>query len=125
MVDEINAGLVKRNGVGGGKKTDIGHAGCGGMGITIAVNGDINHGSNVGDTVAEELMDAGGGITHGGDEGKLSGGHIIAFGIASAVDIFFAVGRGAADGELFEGATEAAHGVAFEVGEDKERIVVS
>ena len=62
-------------------------------------------------------MDAGGGVAHGGNEGKLGSSHIVAVGLTGAVDVFLAVGGSAADGELFEGAAEAAHSVAFEVGE--------
>lgn len=31
LVDEVNAGLVKGDGVGGGEETDVGHTGSGGV----------------------------------------------------------------------------------------------
>ena len=124
LIDEVDAGLVKGNGIGGGEKTDVGHTGSGGVGVAVAVNGDIDHGGDVGGAALEIAVDAGSGIAHGGDEGELGGSHIVAVGVAGAVDVFLAVGGSAADGKLFEGAAEAAHSVAFEVGEDEQGTVV-
>lgn len=124
LVDEVNAGLVKGDGVGGGQETDVGHTGSGGVGVAVAVNGDVDHGGDVGGAVLEIAVDAGSGVAHGGDEGKLGGSHIVAVGLTGAVDVFLAVGGSAADGELFEGAAEAAHSVAFEVREDEQGMVV-
>lgn len=117
LVDEINAGLVKGDGVGGGQEADVSHAGSGGVGVAVAVNGDVDHGGDVGGAVLEIAVDAGSGVAHSGDEGKLGGSHIVAVGLTGAVDVFLAVGGSATDGELFEGTAEAAHSVAFEVGE--------
>lgn len=124
LVDEVNAGLVKGNGVGGGQETDVGHTGGGGVGVAVAVNGDIDHGGDVGGAVLEIAVNAGGGVAHSGDEGELGSSHIVAVGLAGAMDVFLAVGGSAADGKLFEGAAEAAHSVAFEVGEDEQGMVV-
>ena len=124
LVDEVNAGLVKGDGVGGGQETDVGHTGSGGVGVAVAVNGDVDHGGDVGGAVLEIAVDAGSGVAHSGDEGKLGGSHIVAVGLAGAVDVFLAVGGSAADGKLFEGAAEAAHSVALEVGEDEQGMVV-
>ena len=124
LVDEVNAGLVKSNGIGGGQETDVSHAGSGGVGVAVAVNGDVDHGGDVGGAVLKIAMDAGGGVAHSGDEGQLGSGHIVAVGLAGAVDVFLAVGGSAANGKLFEGAAEAAHSVAFEVGEDEQGMVV-
>lgn len=101
LVDEVNAGLVKGDGVGGGEEADVGHTGSGGVGVAVAINGDIDHGGDVGGAALEIAVDAGGGIAHSGDEGELGGGHIVAVGLAGAVDVFLAVGGGAADGKLF------------------------
>ena len=117
LVDEVNAGLVKGDGVGGGQETDVSHTGSGGVGVAVAVNGEVDHGGDIGGAVLEIAVNAGGGVAHGGDEGKLGGSHIVAVGLAGAVDVFLAVGGSAADGKLLEGAAEAAHSVAFEVGE--------
>lgn len=119
LVDEVNAGPVKGDGVGGGQETDVGHTGSGGVGVAVAVNGDVDHGGDVGGAVLEIAVNAGGGVAHSGDKGELGGSHIIAVGLAGAVDVFLAVGGSAADGKLFEGAAEAAHSVAFEVREDE------
>ena len=117
LVDDVNASLVKGDGVGGGEETDVGHTGSGGVGVAVAVNGDVDHGGDVGGAVLEIAVNAGSGVAHSSDEGKLSSSHIVAVGLTGAVDVFLAVGGSAADGELFEGAAEAAHSVAFEVGE--------
>lgn len=124
LVDEVNAGLVKGDGVSRGEETDVGHTGSGGVGVAVAVNGDVDQGGDVGGAVLEIAVDAGSGVAHGGDEGKLSSSHIVAVGLTGAVDVFLAVGGSAADGKLFEGAAEAAHSVAFEVGEDEQGMVV-
>ena len=124
LIGEVNAGLVKGDGVGGGQETNVGHTGSGGVGVAVAVNGDVDHGGDVGGAVLEIAVDAGSGVAHSGDEGKLSSSHIVAVGLTGAVDVFLAVGGSAADGELFEGAAEAAHSVAFEVGEDEQGMVV-
>ena len=101
LVDEVDTGLVESDGVGGGEEADVGHTGSGGVGGAVAVNGDIDHGGDVGGAALEIAVDAGGGIAHGGDEGELGGSHIVAVGLTGAVDVFLAVGGGAADGELF------------------------
>lgn len=45
-------------------------------------------------------------------------------GIPGTVDVGLAVAGGAADGQLLQGAAEAAHGVALEVGQDQHGIIV-
>lgn len=125
--DEVEAGLVEGYGVGGGEDAHILHARLGGVAHAVAVDREVVHHVDV-DDVASLLAEVGvhrvGGGGHAFEEGVLLGCFPMGGGGAGGMDIELAAARGHADGEVFQRAAEAAHGVSLEVGEDDHEIVV-
>ena len=122
-VDQIEAGLIDRDGVERGKDADVRHARVLGHGAAVAVHGHILHNVDENGLVLEIFRHGRGGVRHRVEEAVVVGSPDL-FGLAGTVDIGLAVGRRAADGELLERAAEAAHRMPLEVGEDEHGIVV-
>ena len=128
-VDEVDACLVDGEEVRGGEDADIGNGRLGGGDArAIAIDGHAAEHVEV-DDVFPKIIDGGfGGFGHVFHQGFFRRPYIPVFGDViggNAVHLAFSdASVGATDGEIFHGAAEAAHGVAFEVGEDDHGVVI-
>lgn len=128
--DEVETGFVKSDGVEGGEDAYVFHLGRGGMSVAVAVDGEVVHDIDVDDAflALEVVVDGLGGSCHRLEEGVLavrllediSGVGVCAGGVYAGLT----VRGGDAYALVFEHASEAAHGVALEVGEVDEEVVV-
>ena len=128
--DEVEAGLVKSDGVERGEDAHVFELGGFGVSVAVAVDRHIVHYVDIDDALLafEVGVDRLGGAGHRLEELVLLGQVIPQPGgvgcLAGGVDERFTLGRCHADALIFQHAAEAAHLVALEVGEVDHKVVV-
>jgi hypothetical protein len=127
IVDRIHAGLVQSHRVQGGENADVRHLRVVGMGVAVAVHGQVVGHVDVGDIlpphkVHHRLVR----VRHGLQEGIVVRGEYVVEGQAGGgiVNPDLAAGGSHADGHIFESAAETAHGVPFEMAEHQHGAVL-
>lgn len=129
--DHVDKGLVVGNGVERGNNAEVRHDRAILVGVAVATERNGVHDSDINDRFVvffEIIGDGSGGFGHGFNEINLL---MLAFpaevgilGLATRMNVGFAVATGDADGLVFEIGTKTTHDVAFGVGEVDNRIVV-
>ena len=122
-VHQIQARLVNSNRVQRDQNADVLHARIFRHSAAVAVDRHVLHHVDKDHVALEIVHDRGRRVRHGVEELiLLCRPHLV--GLARAVDIRLAVGRGAADGQLLQCAAEAAHRVALEVRQNQHGVIV-
>ena len=122
-VDEVNAGLVQRDGVHGREDADVVHVGLGRATVAVAVHGEPVHDVDVEHVSLHVVDDGFARLRHGREERILvPAPHASAR--AAGMDVRLALCGGDADGDVLDRAAEAGHGVPLEVGEHHDVAVV-
>ena len=124
-VYQIHAGLIQSHGVCGGQNADVVHIRCGRTGGAVAVDGQIVHHIDEQNIAVQGIHHGLAGLGHGVHEhgGRTAPGAGMA--LAAGVNQAFALGGGDADGDILQGAAEAAQHVALEVAEHQHSVKLS
>ena len=100
------------------------HVRLGGISVAVAVHGQAVHHTDVEDVVAHVVIHTLGRVRHGLQKGILLTPDATAGLGAAGVNPHFAHGGTEADGDVLDGPAEARHGVALEMGQHQEGIIV-